>query len=136
MDLASRDVAATVLDLANLDQGCLVIARTQPDRPRCEQNTPSPTLSCRSRVGLIGRSRKPRFVKLVADEQVVRVVEVETADPVLRGEMTFTTKLRDADGGTEVIGRRACRAAWRRPTTRSAGALDRLAALPRSQPWP
>jgi uncharacterized protein YndB with AHSA1/START domain len=42
-----------------------------------------------------------RFVKLVTDEQVVEVVEFETADPALRGEMTIT--LADADGGTEIL---------------------------------
>ena len=31
-----------------------------------------------------------RFVKLVANEQVVEVIEFETADPALRGEMTIT----------------------------------------------
>lgn len=44
-----------------------------------------------------------RFVKLVPDEQVVEVVEFETADPSLQGEMTITTTLTDADGGTEVL---------------------------------
>jgi uncharacterized protein YndB with AHSA1/START domain len=44
-----------------------------------------------------------RFVKLVPDEQVVEVVEFETADPAMRGEMTITITLRDADGGTELI---------------------------------
>lgn len=43
-----------------------------------------------------------RFVKLVADEQVVEVVEFETSDPGLRGEMTITITLADADGGTEI----------------------------------
>ncbi len=40
-----------------------------------------------------------RFVKLVPNEQVVEVVEFETADPALRGEMTITLVLSDADGG-------------------------------------
>lgn len=44
-----------------------------------------------------------RFVKLVPDERVVEVVEVETADPTLRGEMTITITLADANGGTEVL---------------------------------
>ncbi|MGZ5115862.1 MAG: SRPBCC family protein [Burkholderiales bacterium] len=44
-----------------------------------------------------------RFVKLVPDERVVEVVEFETADPALRGEMTITTTLSDADGGTELL---------------------------------
>jgi uncharacterized protein YndB with AHSA1/START domain len=44
-----------------------------------------------------------RFVKLVPNERVVEAVEFETADPALRGEMTITTTLADADGGTEVL---------------------------------
>jgi len=44
-----------------------------------------------------------RFVKLVPDEQVVEVVEFETTDPALRGEMTITIALADADGGTEIM---------------------------------
>jgi len=43
-----------------------------------------------------------RFVKLVPNEEVVEVVEFETADPALQGEMTITTTLADADGGTVV----------------------------------
>jgi len=45
-----------------------------------------------------------RFVKLVANEKVVEVVEFETTDPALRGEMTITITLVDADGGTDVFG--------------------------------
>jgi uncharacterized protein YndB with AHSA1/START domain len=44
-----------------------------------------------------------RFVKLVPNERVVEVVEFETADPALRGEMTITITLADADGGTELL---------------------------------
>ena len=44
-----------------------------------------------------------RFVKLVENEQVVEVVEFETTDPAMLGEMTITYSLADADGGTEVI---------------------------------
>jgi uncharacterized protein YndB with AHSA1/START domain len=40
------------------------------------------------------------FAKLVPDEQVVEVFEFETEDPALRGTMTMTTRLTDADGGT------------------------------------
>ena len=43
------------------------------------------------------------FVTLVPDERVVQVMEFETADPALRGEMTVTFTLTDADGGTEVL---------------------------------
>jgi uncharacterized protein YndB with AHSA1/START domain len=43
-----------------------------------------------------------RFVKLVTNEQVVEVVEFETTDPALRGEMTITYALADANGGTNV----------------------------------
>jgi len=46
-----------------------------------------------------------RFVKLVTNEQVVEVVEFETTDPALRGEMTITISLADVDGGgTDVLG--------------------------------
>ncbi len=44
-----------------------------------------------------------RFVKLVPDEKVVEVVEFETADPAMRGEMTITITLADADGGTDLV---------------------------------
>ena len=45
-----------------------------------------------------------RFVELVPNERVVEIDEFETTDPVLRGEMTITIILADADGGTEVTG--------------------------------
>lgn len=44
-----------------------------------------------------------RFVKLVQNEQVVEVVEFETADPAPQGEMTITIMLADADGGIDVL---------------------------------
>ena len=45
-----------------------------------------------------------RFIKLVPNEQVVEVMEFETTDPRLRGEMTVTFALSDAGAGTEVLG--------------------------------
>jgi uncharacterized protein YndB with AHSA1/START domain len=44
-----------------------------------------------------------RFVKLLPNEQVVQVVEFESDDPELQGEMTITYTLTDADGGTEFL---------------------------------
>jgi uncharacterized protein YndB with AHSA1/START domain len=44
-----------------------------------------------------------RFARLVRNEQVVEVFEFETADPGLRGQMTMTTTLTDAAGGTDVV---------------------------------
>ena len=44
-----------------------------------------------------------RFIELVPDELVVEVDEFETAEPSLHGEMRSTIRLRDADGGTEVV---------------------------------
>jgi uncharacterized protein YndB with AHSA1/START domain len=44
-----------------------------------------------------------RFVKLVPDEQVVEVVEFETTDPAMQGEMTIAISLVDAEGGTDVV---------------------------------
>lgn len=43
------------------------------------------------------------FAKLVPDEVVVEVLEFETEDPALRGTMTMTTRLTEADGGTDVL---------------------------------
>jgi uncharacterized protein YndB with AHSA1/START domain len=73
-----------------------------------------------------------RFIKLVPNEVVVEVDEFETEDPALRGEMTITITLTDADGGTEVlavhdglpsgVSNAANETGWR-------SALDRLAAL-------
>ncbi|HWM92387.1 MAG TPA: SRPBCC family protein [Thermoanaerobaculia bacterium] len=42
------------------------------------------------------------FVKLVPNEQVVELMEFETADAAMRGEMTVRFTLTDADGGTDV----------------------------------
>jgi uncharacterized protein YndB with AHSA1/START domain len=44
-----------------------------------------------------------RFVKLVPNEQVVEVVEFETTDTAMQGEMTITISLADADGGTDIL---------------------------------
>lgn len=44
-----------------------------------------------------------RFVELVRNERIVEVVEFETDNPALRGEMTITISLADADGGTDVL---------------------------------
>jgi uncharacterized protein YndB with AHSA1/START domain len=46
-----------------------------------------------------------RFVRLLPDAEVVEVVEFETDDPAMQGEMTITYTLADADGGTEITGR-------------------------------
>jgi uncharacterized protein YndB with AHSA1/START domain len=42
------------------------------------------------------------FVTLVENEQVVEAIEFETDDPGMRGTMTITITLRDANGGTEL----------------------------------
>jgi uncharacterized protein YndB with AHSA1/START domain len=63
-----------------------------------------------------------RFVKLVPNEQVVEVVEFETSDPALRGEMTITFSLVETAGGTEIHALHdACRPACHRPITNRAG---------------
>ena len=43
------------------------------------------------------------FVKLLENQQVVQVVEFETDDEAMRGEMTITMTLSDADGGTDLV---------------------------------
>jgi uncharacterized protein YndB with AHSA1/START domain len=47
-----------------------------------------------------------RFVELVPDTVVVQVVEFESDDPTLQGEMTITYRLADADadGDTDLVG--------------------------------
>ncbi|MDW8804442.1 SRPBCC domain-containing protein [Streptomyces scabiei] len=42
------------------------------------------------------------FVRLVPDEEVVEVLRFETDDPAMGGTTTMTTRLTDADGGTDV----------------------------------
>ena len=45
-----------------------------------------------------------RFVELVPNERIVEIIEFETPDPAMRGEMTVTITLEDAPrGGTDVI---------------------------------
>ena len=44
-----------------------------------------------------------RFVRLVPGELVVEADEFDSDDPAMRGEMTSTISLRDADGGTELV---------------------------------
>jgi uncharacterized protein YndB with AHSA1/START domain len=53
--------------------------------------------------GHFARTYHGHFARLVPDEQVVEVLEFETADPDLSGEMTMTTTLTDVDGGTQVL---------------------------------
>jgi len=43
-----------------------------------------------------------RFIELVPDQKIVEVLEFETADPALQGQMTIAVLLADAPGGTEV----------------------------------
>ncbi len=63
-----------------------------------------------------------RFLKLVPNEQVVEVVEFETKHPALRGEMTITIALADADGGTDIFAvHDGLPPGCRPPTTRPAG---------------
>lgn len=73
-----------------------------------------------------------RFVKLMPDLQVVQVVEFETADPALQGEMTITYTLLDADGGTDVVGMHEGLPPGVSPADNERGwrmSLDKLAAM-------
>lgn len=44
-----------------------------------------------------------RFVRLEPDVEVVQSIEFETDDPTMKGEMTVTYALADADGGTDLV---------------------------------
>ena len=45
-----------------------------------------------------------RFVRLEPDTEVVQVVEFESDDPSMAGEMTITYVLSDANSGTDLVG--------------------------------
>ena len=73
-----------------------------------------------------------RFVKLVPNERVVEVDEFETTDPALRGEMTLTLMLFEAEGGTDLHALHEGVPPGVAPADNELGwneALDRLAAL-------
>ena len=79
-----------------------------------------------------------RFAKLVPDEQVVEIMEFETTDPAMRGEMTVTFTLSDADGGTDVLGVHDNLPPGVSPADNETGwrmALDKLAALVEGETW-
>src|SRR5687767_9637005 len=44
-----------------------------------------------------------RFVELVPDRKVVEVLEFETDDPAMQGEMTITITLMEGGAGTEIV---------------------------------
>jgi uncharacterized protein YndB with AHSA1/START domain len=70
-----------------------------------------------------------RFVKLVTNEQVVQVVEFETIDPTLRGEMTITYTLAEGTGGTDVFAAHNGLPPGVSPTDNEAGWRSSLAKL-------
>jgi uncharacterized protein YndB with AHSA1/START domain len=43
------------------------------------------------------------FVELTPNERVMETMEFETDDPTMRGAMTVTFTLTDADGGTDLL---------------------------------
>jgi uncharacterized protein YndB with AHSA1/START domain len=72
------------------------------------------------------------FVKLVPNEQVVEVVEFETTDPAMQGEMKITITLADADGGTDILAVHEGLPPGLSPADNELGwrmSLDKLAAL-------
>ena len=73
-----------------------------------------------------------RFVRLVPNEQVEQVLEFETADPAMRGEMAITFALADADGGTDILAVHDRLPPGLSPADNETGwrmSLDKLAAL-------
>jgi uncharacterized protein YndB with AHSA1/START domain len=52
--------------------------------------------------GLLPGKTSGRFVELVPYAKIVEVVEFESHDEALAGEMRMTVSLADADGGTEI----------------------------------
>lgn len=73
-----------------------------------------------------------RFERLVPDEEIVEVLEFETADPAMQGAMRITTSLMVAQGGTELVAVHEGVPPGVNPEDNERGwneALDRLAAL-------
>jgi uncharacterized protein YndB with AHSA1/START domain len=74
-----------------------------------------------------------RFVRLVPDAEVVQVVEFETTDPGMQGEMTITYVLAEAaDGGTDLVGVHEDLPVGLRPEDNELGwsiSIDKLARL-------
>jgi uncharacterized protein YndB with AHSA1/START domain len=73
-----------------------------------------------------------RFARLVPDAEVVQVVEFETDDPTMQGEMTITYTLTDAGDGTELVSVHEDIPAGVSPADNELGttmALDKLASL-------
>jgi uncharacterized protein YndB with AHSA1/START domain len=74
------------------------------------------------------------FQQLVRDEKIVEVMEFETSDPAMQGEMTITTTLRDDDsgaGGTIVEGTHEGLPRGVRPEDNELGWRDAFAKLAR-----
>jgi uncharacterized protein YndB with AHSA1/START domain len=73
-----------------------------------------------------------QFAKLVPNTEVVQVVEFETEDPTMAGEMKITYTLADADGGTDLVSLHENLPAGVSPADNELGtrmSLDKLAAL-------
>lgn len=74
-----------------------------------------------------------RFVKLVPGQEVVQVIEFETDDSEVAGEMTITYSLSgNADGGTDLVGRHENLPSGISPEANEVGwrmSLDKLAKL-------
>jgi uncharacterized protein YndB with AHSA1/START domain len=73
-----------------------------------------------------------RFVRLVPETEVVQLVEFETDDPELRGEMTISYTLTDVGDGTDVVSIHEGIPAGVSPADNELGttmALDKLARL-------
>jgi uncharacterized protein YndB with AHSA1/START domain len=72
------------------------------------------------------------FAEIVPNERVVEVLEFETDDPAMRGEMTMSITLRDNDGGTALTADHSGLPPGVDPADNELGwaeALDRLAML-------
>ena len=113
----SRRVRAPRADVYRALLDPVAVARwTVPDGMRCTVHELDPREGGRLRISLTydapagaGKTTAHTdtyhgtFAKLVPDAEVVEVIEFETANPALQGEMTLTFTLRDVDGATELV---------------------------------
>jgi uncharacterized protein YndB with AHSA1/START domain len=78
------------------------------------------------------------FLRLIPDQQVVELIEFETNDPSMRGEMTITFTLVAAQGGTELTAVHSDLPRGMSPTDNDPGwrmSLDKLATYVEASPY-
>jgi uncharacterized protein YndB with AHSA1/START domain len=100
--VAAGTFSGTLCDLSNLSRAAWSLSPRHTAKLRARRDTyDEPTGAGKTTAHT--DTYCVRFVKLVPNGKVVEVDEFETTDPAMRGEMTITLTLTDADGGTGIL---------------------------------